>query len=890
MRKLIKLQIKLQSSYHNQNFISIFRFSGREIPKSPFRVNISGFAGDPSKVTASGPGLQPNVVMVNRPTYFEIFSKEAFVALLKSTKISSPEKRCTKTTSFDFPPPVRRKSMPGIGDRKDRPGLPLQSQIYSSKPSDLKNNSYLPLPPVLPSPPPSPSDAGRGTPEVIVLDPSGHKNTVPVKIKQISEGVHRCEYVTTSVGLHSINVFFAGQPIPGSPFGVKVSDVRKVKASGRGLQPIGVRVKDEADFKVYTEGAGEGNVEIKVIGPGGITESIQSKQIDEHITEYVYHPKKEGKYTVHVGPYKETAIRAYGPGLKGGVVGYPALFTVETNGETGALGFSIEGPSQAKIECNDNGDGSADVSYYPTVEGEYALHILCNNEDIPGSPHIAQILPKTDYLPEKVVCTGPGLEKNGVICGKSVPFKVDTRKAGEAPLDVEVMTSEYNPLKLHAQDNKDKTYDFSYRPQTASKHTVQVSYGGVAVPDSPFRVFVTEPTDAAAVKVFGPGVESVAVVIKIRDVQIALTNENGQDVPHNRRQRRGTFTVEYEAPAPGKHRVTVLYGDAEVPQSPLTINVLPQVDVTRVKVDGLEPTAPINSLQQFRVITQDAGRADFSVSITSPSGMRVRAHVVPTREGYLVNFTPTELGEYLLSIQFGGQPISAAPYRLTCTPGGSANSVKAWGPGLSYGVQNLLIDTREAGQGGLGVTVEGPCEAAINCRDNGDGTCAVAYLPTETGIYSINITFNDEHIHGSPFTATVTGDSPLKPITVSGDGIQPHGVFVDIPTDFVVDTRALGNHDGKVLCLINNPSGSRTDAFLQPLTDGAYKISYTPFEEGRHTIELLYDGVPIPGSPFTVNVKRDCDPNKCNAYGPGLEKGIVGISKCFHCGDKSLKI
>lgn len=43
-------------------------------------------------------------------------------------------------------------------------------------------------------------------------------------------------------------------------------------------------------------------------------------------------------FEVNVGPYKETAIRAYGPGLVGGVVAYPALFTVETNGETGALG------------------------------------------------------------------------------------------------------------------------------------------------------------------------------------------------------------------------------------------------------------------------------------------------------------------------------------------------------------------------------------------------------------------------------------------------------------------------------------------------------------------------------------------------------------------------
>jgi hypothetical protein len=65
--------------------------------------------------------------------------------------------------------------------------------------------------------------AGRGVPEVIVLDPAGQKNTVPVKIRQTSPDEWRCEYVSTAIGLHSVNVFFAGQPIPNSPFGVKVS-------------------------------------------------------------------------------------------------------------------------------------------------------------------------------------------------------------------------------------------------------------------------------------------------------------------------------------------------------------------------------------------------------------------------------------------------------------------------------------------------------------------------------------------------------------------------------------------------------------------------------------------------------------------------------------------
>ena len=67
------------------------------------------------------------------------------------------------------------------------------------------------------------------------------------------------------------------------------------------------------------------------------------------------------------------------------------------------LGFSIEGPSQARIECNDNGDGSADVCYWPTISGEYAIHIQCNDEDIPSSPFMAWIESPGKFDPKKVI-------------------------------------------------------------------------------------------------------------------------------------------------------------------------------------------------------------------------------------------------------------------------------------------------------------------------------------------------------------------------------------------------------------------------------------------------------------------------------------------------------
>jgi len=110
---------------------------------------------------------------------------------------------------------------------------------------------------------------------VILLQ--GNKTT-SVKLRQTSPDVWRCEYVSPVTGLHSVNIFFAGKPIPRSPIGVNiapVSDAKKCRAYGRGLLPTGVRVQDIADFVVLTKDAGEGVPDIRVIGPGGVSQSVQ---------------------------------------------------------------------------------------------------------------------------------------------------------------------------------------------------------------------------------------------------------------------------------------------------------------------------------------------------------------------------------------------------------------------------------------------------------------------------------------------------------------------------------------------------------------------------------------------------------------------------------------
>lgn len=46
------------------------------------------------------------------------------------------------------------------------------------------------------------------------------------------------------------------------------------RATGRGLQPKGVRVKEVADFKVFTKGAGSGELNVSVKGPSESDSSL----------------------------------------------------------------------------------------------------------------------------------------------------------------------------------------------------------------------------------------------------------------------------------------------------------------------------------------------------------------------------------------------------------------------------------------------------------------------------------------------------------------------------------------------------------------------------------------------------------------------------------------
>lgn len=91
------------------------------------------------------------------------------------------------------------------------------------------------------------------------------------------------------------------------------------------------------------------------------------------------------------------------------------------------------------------------------------------------------------------------------------------------------------------------------------------------------------------------------------------------------------------------------------------------------------------------------------------------------------------LGIHQIEVTYENIPVPGSPFRVNAIPGCDPLRVRAYGPGLEYATTNepttFTIETKGAGQGSLGLAIEGPSEAKMVCKDNQNGTCVMEYLP-----------------------------------------------------------------------------------------------------------------------------------------------------------------
>jgi len=86
---------------------------------------------------------------------------------------------------------------------------------------------------------------------------------------------------------------------------------------------------------------------------------------------------------------------------------------------------------------------------------------------------------------------GRGVEQDGVVVNERATFQVDARHAGIADLDVAVFDEDSGRVDVDVSEQTlppGGVFECSYTARGPGRHSVNVTYGHVGVPQSPFKV------------------------------------------------------------------------------------------------------------------------------------------------------------------------------------------------------------------------------------------------------------------------------------------------------------------------------------------------------------------------------------------------------------------
>ncbi|KAH1187902.1 hypothetical protein KIL84_017889, partial [Mauremys mutica] len=891
-----------------------------------------------------------------------------------------------------------------------------------------------------------------------------------VRVQDNGDGTYTIAYTPLCSGTYTITIKYGGQPVPHFPSTLQVEpalDTSGVKVYGPGVDGDGVFREATTEFRVDARAlgaAGGPRVKTRVSNPSGNLTEALVQDLGDGTYRVEYTPYEEGVHSVDVtydgspvpsSPFRvpvtegcdPTRVRVHGPGLQSGTTNQPNRFTVETRGAgTGGLGLAVEGPSEAKMSCTDNKDGSCSVEYVPYEPGTYSLNVTYGGHQVPGSPFQVPVHDVVDS--SKVLCSGPGLMPGVVRASVPQTFSVDTSQAGVAPLQVKVQGPKGVVEPVEVVDNSDGTQTVSYVPSREGPYNIAVHYGDQEVPRSPFKVKVLPTHDASKVKASGPGLNTTGVpaslpvefTIDAQDageglLAVQITDPEGKPKKATIRDNQdGTYTVSYVPDTTGRYTILIKYGGDEIPYSPYRIRALPTGDASKCTVTGagIGPTIQIGEETVITVDTKAAGKGKVTCTVCTPDGSEVDVDVVENEDGtFDIFYTAPQPGKYVICVRFGGEHIPNSPFQVLATdrplmgvngldvaglrpfdlvipftikkgeitgevrmpsgkvakpditdnkdgtvtvryapteaglhemdircdslhiPGSplqfyvdyvNSGHVTAYGPGLIHGVVNkpatFTVNTKDAGEGGLSLAVEGPSKAEISCTDNQDGTCSVCYLPVLPGDYSIVVKYNEKHIAGSPFTARITGygglslsiEGPSK-VDINTEDLEDGTCRVTYcptePGNYIISIKFADQHvpgspfsvkvtgEGRVkesitrrrrappvanvgsacdlslkipeisladmTAQVTGPSGQRLAAEVLEAENSTYCVRFVPAETGVHSVSVKYKGQHVPGSPFqfTVGPLGEGGAHKVRAGGPGLERAEAGVPAEF---------
>ena len=326
----------------------------------------------------------------------------------------------------------------------------------------------------------------------------------------------------------------------------------------------------------------------------------------------------------------------------------------------------------------------------------------------------------------------------------------------------------------------------------------------------------------------------------------------------------GIETCEMTPFAPGKYRIDIFWGGKPIRGNPFYLNFKPPL--RRIGGGGLnleQESLRVGVPHRFRLnCPPSLGQGELRISCNPPSAADTSAKQIQVNDKndvhYQCQIIPRRVGRHEIWIKYNGHHIEESPFKVHFKPRGDATKCAMVSNSNFHQVGGNVcfqISTSGAGEGVLAATGEEVAKKRTGLR--GAFPVEVKQLSPElfeiqfnSGTMSeclLSITYDDNHISGSPFKMSFCEVSPQ--CGASGEGLA--SAQVGVWNRFVVATDRAGPGALHVVIQEAN-SEERVSSVVTRLMPTLLEVCYRPLVPGNYSIALQWGQVPIPGSPFQV--------------------------------------
>ena len=736
------------------------------------------------------------------------------------------------------------------------------------------------------------TDAGSGTLSVIANDASGE--TVRVfTLDEEANGrtLHHLKFDPYDVGYYTVKLLWSKETIPSSPLQFSIIDPARCLVNGLPLQNNGtVLLGEEIQFSIEPSNSGEEKPMVSLTNRAddSILTTLTPSSVSSGVYDYSCTAQESGNYSINVtlggahipySPFKcdivdpsQFAICGLNVTGKYALVCEIVAFKIQGEPPAGEKFSVIAHGPLADINCDvQGGDGSFHSSFVPMEPGSYEVFVECAGKHVPGSPFTVQVVD-----PSK--CTLLGGTPSLLQVDSSEQMIIKTRGAGQGELNVLVNGEKESPLLEHNINNQGlDTYVILLNPKRVGQLELSIQWCGFNIPQSPLRLSVC---DASQCKVFGQALMSkkgrvgelvtFTVVTHRAGVGKLSVKSTGPSAQYNvnvKETAENKHEVQFTPWEVGDHSVEVFWGKGQVPNSPYSLSISPATGTTICTAtgDGLK-RAIAGKPAVFTIVTSEIGLLEKDALKVAVVGVQAHADVLIKDQNngcYIVQYVPPLPGAYITTVTYHDKQIPGSPFKINCVPGPDATRCRAYGPALHPNSLHIAgsplefkVDSSEAGFGHLRVYIQGPQDyhPKVYMADEGQGIHSVKFDAMKAGRYFIVVAWAEMHIPGSPFKLKVHPAADASKVKAYGPGLEDG--FLGDTGQFKIETRNAG-----IGTLLIRVHGIKDTFKIEATAEGeddrrTLVANYSPNSSGEYVIFVRWSGVHIPGSPFTVNIRK----------------------------------